>query len=143
MPSSSTPDLLFVYGTLRKDPNNEINHALLRSSTYVGHGRILGELYDLGKYPGVFVKDQCGETVVGEVYRLDGEQATEAWEGLDRYEGCSPGCPDPHEYQRRRVSIILDDGSEVDAWAYILTCLPPGAVRVPGGDYLAWRKERG
>ena len=142
MPSSSTRELLFVYGTLRKDPKHKMYHALARYSAYVGHGRIRGELYDLGNYPGVFLKDQCGDTVVGEVYRLNAEQASEAWEVLDHYEGCSGDCPEPHEYQRQRVRVLLDDGNEVDAWAYILTSFPQAAVLVPGGDYLAWQKER-
>ncbi len=43
VPSSSLDDLLFVYGTVRKDSRKLINPMLARDSTYVGYGRIHGE----------------------------------------------------------------------------------------------------
>ncbi len=139
---SSKDDLLFVYGTLRKDPENEMYHLLARYSTYVGEGRIQGELYDLGAYPGVFLMDGCLDTVLGEVYALNSQNASRTWQALDNYEGCGPGHPEPAEYRRQQVHILLDDGNELNAWAYILTNLPHAAARVPGGDYLAWRRDR-
>ena len=80
--------------------------------------------------------------VLGEVYGLNSQHAARMWRVLDNYEGCGPDCAEPHEYRRQRVHVFLDDGDELDAWAYILTSLSPAAVRVPGGDYLAWQKER-
>jgi gamma-glutamylcyclotransferase (GGCT)/AIG2-like uncharacterized protein YtfP len=137
--SSSTGNLLFVYGTLRKDPKNEMYHTLARFSIYVGEGQIRGELYDLGTYPGVFLQEGSTGDVLGEVYELNAQHAGRTWQVLDSYEGCGPDCPEPHEYRRQRVPVLLNDGNKVEAWAYILTSLPPAAVRVPGGDYLAWR----
>ena len=135
-------DLLFVYGTLRKDPKNEMHHVLARYSISVGEGRIRGELYDLGTYPGVVLRDGCVDMMLGEVYGLNSQHASRMWQVLDHYEGCGPDCPEPHEYRRQRVHVFLDDGNEIDAWAYILTSLSPAAVRLPASDYLAWQKER-
>ncbi len=142
MPQSSTGEQLFVYGTLRKDPKNEMNHTLARYSVYVGEGRVRGELYDLGTYPGVFLKDGCVDMVHGELYGLTLSDTPRTWQVLDKYEGCAPDCPEPHKFRRQKVHVFLDEGSELDAWAYILKSLPPEAVRVPGGDYIAWQKER-
>jgi gamma-glutamylcyclotransferase (GGCT)/AIG2-like uncharacterized protein YtfP len=142
VPPSSMGDLLFVYGTLRSDPKNEMHRTLACFSAFVGDGRIRGDLYDLGSYPGVFLTDGCLGMVHGEVYGLSFQHALQTWRVLDNYEGCSPDSPEPHEYRRQRVRVFLDDGNEVEAWAYLLTSLPSGAVRVPGGDYLAWQKER-
>jgi gamma-glutamylcyclotransferase (GGCT)/AIG2-like uncharacterized protein YtfP len=133
---------LFVYGTLRKDSKNEMHHKLARDSIYVGEGRIRGELYDVGTYPGIVLREGCLDMVVGEVYGLNSQHAARMWQVLDNYEGCGPDCPEPHEYRRQRVRVCLDDGNEVDAWAYILASLSTAAIRVPGGDYLAWQKER-
>ena len=135
-------DLLFVYGTLRKDLKTEMHQMLASNSTYVGQGRIHGQLYDLGNYPGVFLREGCSDTVLGEVYAVNPEQASRTWEVLDHYEGCGPAHPEPHEYRRQKVHVFLKDGNKVDTWAYILTSLPPAAIRVPGGDYVAWRRQR-
>ena len=133
-------DLLFVYGTLRKDSRNVINPMLARDSTYVGDGHIQGELYDLGTYPGVFLNGGFSDMVMGEVYALNSHRASITWDVLDKYEGCGPTNPEPHEYRRQKVHVFLNDGTEVDASAYILTRVPPRAVRVPGGDYSTWRR---
>jgi gamma-glutamylcyclotransferase (GGCT)/AIG2-like uncharacterized protein YtfP len=135
-------DLLFVYGTLRKDAKNEMHHMLARYSTYVGKGHIQGQLFDVGTYPGVFLKEGCLDMVVGEVYSLNSIYASRTWQILDQYEGCGPSNPDPHEYRRQKVNVFLDDGNEVDSWAYTLTSLPLAAVRIPGGDYLDWHRQK-
>jgi gamma-glutamylcyclotransferase (GGCT)/AIG2-like uncharacterized protein YtfP len=141
MPSASLDDLLFVYGTLRRDSRKVINPMLARDSTYVGDGRIHGELYDLGTYPGVFLSEGCSDVVIGEVYALTSHRASRTWQELDHYEGCGPDDPEPHEYRRQQIHVFLNDGTEVDASAYILTSLAPAAVRVPDGDYQTRRQQ--
>lgn len=140
--SSSPGDLLFVYGTLRKNPINGTHPNLARCSTHVGNGQIHGELYDLGTYPGVFLREGCLDRVLGEVYALDSHSALRTWQILDHYEKCAPDDPEPHEYRREKVHVFLDDGNEIDSWVYILTSVPPVAVRVLGGDYLAWHRQK-
>ena len=140
MSPSLIDDLLFVYGTLRKDPKNDMYRMLARFSTFVGEGQIQGELYDLRTYPGVFLREACVDMVLGEVYALNSHHASRTWEVLDKYEASGPNDPEPHEYRRQKVEVFLNDGSEIDTWAYILTSLAPTAVRVPGGDYVAWRR---
>jgi gamma-glutamylcyclotransferase (GGCT)/AIG2-like uncharacterized protein YtfP len=141
MSSSTRGDLLFVYGTLRMNSKKETNPMLARDSTYIGDARIRGELYDLGTYPGVFLKERCLDLVLGEVYALNPDRASRTWQILDHYEGCGPDDPEPHEYRRQNVHVFLNDGDEVDASAYLLNSLPPAAVRVPGGDYLTRRQK--
>ena len=143
MPSSSTDELLFVYGTLRKDSNHPMHHLLARNSTYFGEGRVRGEMYDLGRYPGIVLNAGSPEFAHGEVYGIKSDHASETLRILDDYEGCGPENPEPHEYIRQRVPVILVGGKGVVAWAYVLGTLPKGAARVPTGDYLAWvRRSR-
>jgi gamma-glutamylcyclotransferase (GGCT)/AIG2-like uncharacterized protein YtfP len=142
MPSSTTGDLLFVYGTLRKNSEQELNSMMARDSTFVGDGKIHGELYDLGTYPGAFVEGGCSDMVMGEVYALNSDGGSRKWQELDHYEGCGPHDPEPHEYRRQKVHVFLNDGTEVDASAYVLTRLPATAVRIPDGDYLTWRRQK-
>ena len=104
--------------------------------------RVQGDLYDLGAYPGLVISDQPGHTVIGEVYSLNASQAARTWRLLDEYEGCADTDPGPHEYDRRLVRVALDDGQELEAWAYVLRILPETAVLVPGGDYLMGRGKK-
>lgn len=46
-------NLLFVYGTLRKDVRNSMFHLLAREARFVGRARMQGLLFDLGDYPGL------------------------------------------------------------------------------------------
>jgi gamma-glutamylcyclotransferase (GGCT)/AIG2-like uncharacterized protein YtfP len=55
---------------------------------------------------------------------------------LDTYEGCGPGNPLPHEFERQVVTVILDNGSSVEAWAYVYTLETKGKARIASGDYL-------
>jgi gamma-glutamylcyclotransferase (GGCT)/AIG2-like uncharacterized protein YtfP len=115
---------------------------LARDSNYAGHGHIHGELYDLGTYPGVFLREGCSDVVIGEVYALNSERAIRTWRVLDNYEGCGHIYPEPHGYRRQEVHVFLNDGNELDTWAYIFTSLPLVAVRVAGGDYRAYNQQK-
>lgn len=137
-----TKDLLFVYGTLRTGFQHPMSEVLASFSAAEGNGQISGDLYDLGEYPGVVLSSNCRNRVVGELRALDPDQAQAAWQVLDEYEECTPAFPEPHQYERRMVRVILADGIETEAWAYILRTLKPGAVRIPSGDYLAWCQQR-
>ena len=133
--SSSIGNLLFVYGTLRRDANRIVHSMLAPHSTYVGEGRIHAELYDLGSYPGASLREPCPDIVVGEVYALDSAHASRTWQVLDKYEGCGPDETEPTPYRRQKVNVFLNDGNQLVAWAYVLTAVPAQAVRIPSGDY--------
>jgi gamma-glutamylcyclotransferase (GGCT)/AIG2-like uncharacterized protein YtfP len=117
-------------------------HALARYSRYVAEGHVHGELYDLGTYPGLVLQKAYSTLVLGEVYALNSDHASQTWRVLDEYEGCAGHDPEPHEYTRQMVNVSLVGGTEVLAWAYVLKTLPSGAVRVPGGDYIAWVRDK-
>jgi gamma-glutamylcyclotransferase (GGCT)/AIG2-like uncharacterized protein YtfP len=56
------------------------------------------------------------------------------WESLDAYEGCGPGNTLPHEFERQVVTVLLDSGLAVEAWAYIYTLETIGKARITSGD---------
>jgi gamma-glutamylaminecyclotransferase len=95
---------VFVYGTLL---SGERNHHLLARARLVGEARTgpRFSLYDLGSFPGLVPNG--GHAVAGEVYEVD--EPTLA--ALDRLEG--------HPDFYRRASVVLDDGTSVQA--YLLT----------------------
>jgi gamma-glutamylcyclotransferase (GGCT)/AIG2-like uncharacterized protein YtfP len=131
------PRILFVYGTLRRDPAHELFHLLARHGHFLGDARVRGRLFDLGSYPGMALEHDSGH-VSGELYEI-----TSNWPSviarLDEYEGCAIDDPDPHEYRRELVEAVRPTGETVTAWAYVLNRDPGGLPVIESGDYLSWR----
>jgi gamma-glutamylcyclotransferase (GGCT)/AIG2-like uncharacterized protein YtfP len=163
--SPMNPELLFVYGTLRR---RFARHSLLQrlGGRYVGKGTICGELFDLGDYPGAVQADHTAQhadpyqadagkalgaedinpvapsshgqpvrTVIGEVFRLSNPER--AFRALDAYEGARSvnGL-----YRRERTEVTLEGAGRVTAWVYWLNCTPSGMRRIVSGDYARRRK---
>ena len=68
-PASATRHA-FVYGTLRRGDDNDINR-LQPAPVFVGEARIKGRMYHLGRYPGVLLGGP--HDVAGEVYAISAE----------------------------------------------------------------------
>lgn len=128
------PRCLFVYGTLRSAANTDLAKSLARSSSLVGSARIRGLLFELGGYPGMVVTAQDDAWVVGEVYSLT--DPSTAWPVLDAYERCSAADPPPHEYERQIVTVLLDGGQTIRAWAYVYCLNTADKARILSGDFL-------
>ena len=134
---SDDSSLLFVYGTLRR---GQQRHDLLEElgAEYLGQGIVVGELLDLGAYPGALKGGpQSSMRVVGELYRL--ADASSALKVLDDYEDAGGGAA--ALYRREVDPIVRSDGERVSAWVYWLNESPPGARRIESGDY-ATRRAR-
>ncbi len=97
---------VFVYGTLKVGGRFSTRFDASRITSRVG--RIRGELYDLGSFPGV--KLQGDSEVIGEVHTY--KNAEEVEKSFDRIEGFS-GAGKPHNlYEKRVVTAFTDDGEE-------------------------------
>ncbi len=132
--STLEPPYLFVYGTLRGGAGTEWSRFLAVSSRLVGSGRSRGALFHLDGYPGMTVRGGDDTWVSGEVYLL--HDPASALPMLDEYEGCGPSDPLPHEFERQIVTVLLDAGGAVQAWAYIYSLETEGKPRIPSGDFL-------
>lgn len=133
---------LFVYGTLRRDARPLPISPLCRGWVFKGYGSVEGELYDFGAYPGAVPpptpgggreSGPLGARVRGEIYELP--DPTGMLPLVDRYEGCGPEHLPPHEFERERVEVALDDGGVVEAWIYWYRPIPRGR-RLVSGDYV-------
>lgn len=134
-----TPDLVFVYGTLKR---GQRNHYLLAGAEYLGPASTEPKyrLIDCGPYPALLddVK-RCGPeveplAVAGEVYRIDA--ATLA--ALDRLED------EGRLYRRAVIEVLMVDGGACcqtprtrPAWTYFWLGPPTAFPLVPGS---AWRE---
>jgi gamma-glutamylcyclotransferase (GGCT)/AIG2-like uncharacterized protein YtfP len=72
--------------------------------------------------------------VIGEVCLLNEPLSTLAV--LDAYEGCGPGDPPPHQFERQVVDVLMDDGQTIGAWVYVYCLDTAGRARILSGDYL-------
>lgn len=130
---------LFVYGSLRRGAKSGMNRLLAPCGRFVANAAFRGRLYRVAGYPGVVPSDQPGETVHGEVWRLDEPDAALA--RLDDYEECGADFPEPHEFVRRNLEVTLAGGEVVRAWLYLYN-RPTDDLEIIGhGDFL--RHEAG
>lgn len=114
---------LFVYGTLRQSAAGSLGkpqrERLARESRNLGAATMPGaRLYDLGRYPGLVESGAASDIVHGEVVALTNPARTLLW--LDAYEGVIAGDPEGSEYARLERAVMLQRGSELSAWVYVL-----------------------
>ena len=109
-------NLLFVYGTLRSEFENEYARSLRSKADLVGRATVTGSIYRVDYFP-AFRPEPAGE-VHGEVYRLRDPETT--LKTLDEYEGS--------EFER-----VVVNGN----WIYQYRAQPPDDSQIPSGDFCA------
>ena len=121
---------VFVYGTLRRGDDNDINR-LEPAPVWIGNAVVKGRLFHLGRYPGMLLGGD--NDVVGEVYAI-----TPALERkLDEIEELYPQQTD--EYFKRDILVHVNDEPvacivyEINA-AYVL-----GKPVIQSGDWVRGR----
>ena len=138
------PRHVFVYGTLRRGEQRDIN-LLKPAPRYVGPARVAGALFDLGDYPGLRLDGQRTDNawVCGEVYEIS--SALE--ELLDEIEGIEP--KSNGEYSKREVRVQPASGGagtrrELVCLVYEVSAGRTAHCRViGGGDWVSYRLQRG
>lgn len=129
---------LFVYGTLlfadTGSTGREQRARLAREARIVGSGTVAGQLYDLGRYPGLVETSEARARVRGDVLELAAPERTLRW--LDAYEGIVPGDHPHNPYQRIEVEAALENGGSVTAWVYLYRLAPPEHRLIAGGSWL-------
>ena len=131
-------ELVFFYGTLMTPFNRTGRLRLDEHLAFVGHGSISAALFDLGIYPAAVPADDS--RVRGEVYELTDPMP--ALRALDELEGYRPGDAETSLYTRKRTHVSLDDGTDVEAWAYFYNAPLGRAERIESGDYLEHLRVR-
>ena len=126
-------ELVFFYGTLMTPFNRRGRSRIDEYLVYAGRGSMAAALFALGIYPAA-VPAPDGR-VWGEVYEM--LDSSIVLEELDEIEGFSPGEPESSLYNRVRTPVTLEDGRNVDAWAYFYNAPLGRAQRIESGDYLA------
>ena len=126
---------LFAYGTLRFSNSLIKQGALKDEFEFVGRGKIIAVMYDIGNYPGA-VKDNAGNEVSGEVFRvLDVKRAFVILDSFENYDRLDESrC----EYIRRRVRVRMDSRDFLMAWVYWYNGDLKTKNRIVQNDYLEY-----
>jgi len=124
---------LFVYGTLIRASRHPFARRLAMESRFLGRATVGGQLYSLGRYPGL-VEDPSRDALVhGEAVQL---KSARSFLWLDDYEGCGANWPEPHEYERKVLDVRLQDGAELSCWTYIFKGKITPFRRINGGRFM-------
>ena len=133
-------EFLFVYGTLRKAFDNKILLSVSDNLQYVGIGYLKGVLYDLGEYPGMVI-DKNGELVKGEIYKID-ENRNLVFQLLDEYEGYYKNEKKQSEFLRKKTTIRLRNGGQIDSWVYSFNYHTKDHLKkISTGDYIRYLRN--
>ncbi len=136
------PNLLFVYGTLRRGLGGTPRAALERHARWEGRGRLAGRLFMAEGYPAAVAAPEGSQWVVGDLYRV--WRPAPLFAVLDRYEDARLGGPADRppdrrslgEYRRERHRIAAEDGSPRLAWVYLYNRSVEGLTPIASGDFL-------
>jgi gamma-glutamylcyclotransferase (GGCT)/AIG2-like uncharacterized protein YtfP len=90
---------------------------LAREGRVLGAATLQGQLYDLGRYPGVTDSPDPADLVHGELIELLDAAASLLW--LDAYEGIRPGATVSNEYVREERLVQSAEGAPMSAWVYL------------------------
>jgi len=123
---------LFVYGTLRKECETGAHREYLGRADYVSPAKVRGQLFMVDYYPGL-VLNETAHWTTGEVYLLEHQSQLH---DLDVYEGCAEKSPQPHEYKRCIVEIVLSSGETLHAWTYVYQQDTSNLELIYSGDFL-------
>lgn len=131
-------EYLFVYGTLRRgQPLHP--HLDPPRARFVGEGRIVGRLFDLGEYPVATPDPKRFSTVRGEIHELFDPKAT--LDALDDIEGFDAKRPERSLFERRETQVTLEAGGTLRAWVYFYRQPLLEATEIPDGDFIRYRGE--
>jgi gamma-glutamylcyclotransferase (GGCT)/AIG2-like uncharacterized protein YtfP len=130
---------VFVYGTLRRGEQRDINH-LTPAPVWLGSGRVSGTLYDLGSYPGLLLG--VGGDVFGEVY-----QVTAPLECLlDEVEEVWPQNSGEYSRQHGLVTLHNDLSGAVQELVCLVYEVNPTRIHgkpvIAGGNWVRYRLSR-
>lgn len=122
------PELVFVYGTLRRGGSN---HFRMAGAEFVASGTISGRMYRIDWYPGLIL-DSAGDEIKGEVYSVGPELLS----ALDIFEGLSAGEIEGSEYRRTRTPVMKQDSQTITAWVWEWLGMVDESQRIRDGDWL-------
>jgi gamma-glutamylcyclotransferase (GGCT)/AIG2-like uncharacterized protein YtfP len=128
-------EYLFVYGSLRKNPQGELHPYLQDHSQFLDYATLPGLLYVVDTYPGAVPAAADSLSLIhGELYLLYNPSYTLPL--LDAYEECTSRHPQPHEFARSPALIYRQGKPNITAWVYWYNHSVKHLKVIASGDFL-------
>lgn len=131
-------DKLFVYGSLMGGIQSPIANYLKSNSSFLGEAFVYGQLFDIGKYPGLVWEDHMSNKVIGHVFQLNNPK--KMLPNLDYYECVGEGFEEPNEYRREIIDVHIDGKKEL-CWAYLYNASTTHLTQIKSGNYLIYFQQ--
>jgi len=122
-------DWIALYGSLMRGLGAMDELGIGDRLRYVGPCVLWGELFDLGRYPGLRLG---GGHVVGELHAV---LELDVFERLDEFEGYAAAQPRESLYLRKKVTLIEPAGA--GSWVYLYNGVPDARSRIVSWDWRA------
>lgn len=143
--------LLFTYGTLMLTTGiPAVDDAMRSAGASLGRAYVLGNLFDLGDYPGAVPVASAGDAAYGEDapkvwgHLLSLKDPAALFTVIDTYEGYDPGNLQASEFVRAETAVYLPGaGSKVSGQIYWYNFPTSPSQAIASGDYLAYWKDKG
>ena len=132
---------LFVYGSLRSGFHSPAYEYISRFFTFVGEGKVKGELFDMGEYPAA-IPSTKEKFIVGELYSIKHEEEFSWAIGqLDDYEGLA--AEEGELTLSRRDLVDVYHAEEVTrAWIYWYHGDVSGRPAIESGDLMQYMRDK-
>lgn len=138
---NSSPQFLFVYGSLRKGFPGTAFHYITPYFSFEADAKVKGNLYDLGQYPAAIPTTE-DHFIIGELYKANSdEEFNWAISQLDDYEGVYPEEGEEQLYYRELTTVYANN-HEYTAWIYWYKKDLTGMPRVESGDVLEYARRK-
>ena len=139
--ANSPVNHLFVYGSLRKGFHSPVYEYISRYFHFIGEGKVKGQLFDLGSYPGA-VPVKSDSFIMGELYQIKNEsEFSWAIAQLDDYEGLDAEAGEESLYRRELADIFINN-EIVASWIYWYNGDVTGSPVIASGDLLDYLKHK-
>jgi gamma-glutamylcyclotransferase (GGCT)/AIG2-like uncharacterized protein YtfP len=126
-------DLLFVYGTLLQNIDNDYARFLKKRSQFIETGSFQGLLYKVSWYPAAIPSENTSDKVFGHILKL--KNPPKDFPFLDAYEDYFPNQPSKSLYLRKLCPISTTDGTK-KCWIYLWNRSVENLDRIPSGNFL-------
>lgn len=125
-------DVIFVYGTLRRNSASGAHHSLLHNAIYLGSATLQAKLFRVSYYPAAVLTCENFH-VSGEIYELADQQQLHL---LDEYEECPQPWHTQQEYRREIVSVAMQENNKsLNAWTYLYNHHVHNLEQIMSGDF--------
>lgn len=132
-------EILFTYGTLRKDADNPMQQFLIKRAIWIGEAFFRGKLFFANGHPAALPSHSQNDSIIGDIFDIG--NSPDLLPKLDNYEGYKPDYREESLYIREKRRVYLKKSNqELKAWIYLFNKPVNKSEEISSGDYLQFAR---